>query len=212
MEKIVLVGGGGHCKVMIDIISMEKKYDILGIIDNVGSEVLGIPVIGKDQDLEKIFLSGVTNAAISIGGLNNPNIRWRIYEHLKDIGFKLPILIHPKAHVSDFSKLEEGTCVMAGALINPEVHVGKINIVNTGAIIEHDCRIGDNTHISPGAVVCGGSKVGCNTQIGANAVVIQGVTIEERCIIGAGSVVTRDIQVNSIAYGNPARVTRKNFD
>ncbi len=212
MDKIVLVGGGGHCKVLIDIIKMENKYDILGIIDNIGNEVLGVPVIGKDEELEKIFLSGVTNAAISVGGLNNPNIRWRIYKQLKSIGFNLPILMHPKASISDFSQLGEGTCVMAGAMINPGVRVGKINIINTGAIIEHDCEMGDNTHISPGAVVCGGSKIGSNTQIGANTVVIQGISVEQNCIVGAGSVVTRDIKENAIVYGNPARVARKNFD
>ncbi|WBW99436.1 acetyltransferase [Oceanirhabdus sp. W0125-5] len=211
MEKIIIVGGGGHCKVIIDIIRLGKEYEIWGIIDNIGNQIMGVPVIGKDEDLKRIFLSGVTNAAIGIGGLNNPSLRWRIYKELKCIGFKLPVLIHPKACVSDYSKISEGTCIMAGAKINPAVQMGKINIINTGAIVEHDCCIGDNAHISPGAVVCGGCTIGGNAQVGANSVVIQGISIKENSIIGAGSVVTRDIEENSIAYGNPAKVTRKNF-
>lgn len=211
MEKLVLIGAGGHCKVVIEIIKSMNAYEIIGITDNsknVGEIVSGIPVIGNDSVLKNIYLQGVSNAFICVGALKNMKIRQKIYKQLKDIGFKLPVLIHNKAIVSDSSKIYEGTCVMAGAVINAGAEVRENCIINTSSVIEHDCSISMNTHISPRACLCGGVKIGADCHIGAGSTIIQRVVIGENVTIGAGAAVICDIPFDSVAVGVPAKVIR----
>lgn len=204
-EDIVLIGGGGHAKVIIDIIRSTDHYNIIGICDNQEGEIEGVPIIGNDKILLELYDKGIRNAFVCIGALGNPKKRWDLYEYVKEIGYILPTLIHTTAYISPSVRIEEGTCVMPGAIINAGVSIGKMAIINTGSIIEHDCRIGDNSHISPGACLCGGVVVGENTHIGAKSVINQGITIGNYIIVGSGSVVVRDIQDSIIVAGNPAK-------
>ncbi len=124
MEKIILVGAGGHCKVIIDIIKSSYKYDIVGVTDRAyvyGEDkfVLDIPIIGDDSILEGLYESGVTSAFVCVGALQNISIRNNIYNDLKDIGFNIPVLMHKNAIVSPYANIASGTCVMPGAIINP---------------------------------------------------------------------------------------------
>lgn len=209
MRKIVLIGAGGHCKVIIDIIKSIGEYDIVGITDkNAKESLLNVPIIGDDSVLQKIYNEGVKYAFITIGALSNMTIRNNIYINLKNIGFELPVLIHKTAVVSSFSKVGEGTCVMPGTIINAGASIGKNCIINTGVIIEHDCKIGDNTHISPNASVAGNVKVGFNTHIGIGSSIIQCKTIGNNVTVGAGAVVIDDIEDNSLAVGIPAKVIK----
>lgn len=209
MKKIVLIGAGGHCKVIIDIIKSTKEYEIVGITDpkDKGS-VFDIPVIGDDDILEDLNKSGVEYGFISMGSLNDFEKRNKIYNQLKDIGFKIPVLVHNSAVVSQFSTIEDGTCVMAGAVINPGSVIGENCIINTGSVVEHDCIIGNNCHISPTASIAGNVKIGCNTHIGIGSTIIQGKTIGSNVTIGAGAVVIDDIIENALAVGVPAKVIR----
>lgn len=208
MKKIVLIGAGGHCKVIIDIIKSIGKYEIVGITDKTNKSVLGIPIIGDDSMLKKIYDEGVTNAFICIGGLNNPNVRNIIYSKLKNIGFNIPVLIHNRAIVSPFAEIDEGTCVMPGAIINAGAVIGKNCILNSGSIVEHDCNIGENTHISPNSSIAGGVNIGVNTHIGVGSSIIEGKVIGNNVTIGAGAVVIDNIKDNSLAVGVPAKVIR----
>ena len=208
-EKIVLIGGGGHAKVIIELIKSQKMYDIIGICDNQKSKVLDIPIIGTDEYLPELYQQGVKQAFICIGSIGNPKKRWDLYKNLKKIGYQLPCLIHPSAIVSSRVTLGEGTCVMPGAIINVDTHIGRMGIINTGSIVEHDCQIDDNVHISPGACLCGGVKIGQHTHIGAKAVVNQGITITNHVIVGSGSVVINDVLTQSIIVGNPAHTLTK---
>lgn len=209
MKKIVIIGAGGHCKVIIEIIKSTNEYEIVGITDKIAKgNMLNIPIIGDDSVLRKLYNEGVQYAFIGIGALNKINIRNDIYRKLKNIGFNIPALIHKTAIVSPFSYVQEGTCVMAGAIINPGVTVNKNCIINTGSIIEHDCKIGNNTHISSNVAIAGGVNIGFNTHIGIGSSVIQGKIIGNNVTIGAGAVVIDDIADNSLAVGVPAKVIK----
>lgn len=214
MEKIVLVGAGGHCKVIIDIIKSVSKYDIVGVTDRayVSSEdkfVLDIPIIGDDSRLEELYNSGVTNAFVCVGALQNIALRHVIYNKLKDIGFNIPVLIHKNSIVSPYASIASGTCVMAGAIINPGALIGENCIVNTGAVIEHDCKVQWNTHISPRACIAGGVDIGYNTHIGMGSSIIQTVHIGNNVIIGAGAVVIENIVDNVVAVGIPSKIIKR---
>lgn len=186
-EKIVLIGGGGHCHSVIDVIEQENKYEIIGIVDtkeNIGKKVLNYEIIACDDDLETIFKT-CKYAIITVGQMESNKIRVKIYNKLKEIGFNLPVIISPIAYVSKHSFIDEGTIVMHHALINANVKIGKNCIINTKALIEHDCIVEDNCHISTASVINGGVIIKENSFFGSNATSKQGIEIEG--FIKAGS-------------------------
>ena len=188
-EKIVLIGGGGHCKSVIDVIEQENRYEIIGIVDtkeNIGKKVLDYEVIACDDDLETIFET-CKNAIITVGQIESNKIRVKLFNKLKQIGFKLPVIISPFAYVSKYSFIGEGTVVMHQVLINANVKIGKNCIINTKALIEHDCVVEDNCHISTASVINGGVVVKENSFFGSNATSKQGIEING--FIKAGSLV-----------------------
>lgn len=195
-KKVVLVGGGGHCKVIIDAIGSSGEFSICGVVDPSlpkGASVLNIEVLGKDDILPELFRKGIVHAFIGVGSIGNCDIRKKIYKDLKDIGFNLPIIIHPKAIVSKYAELSEGTFVAAGAVINAGTKIGKNAIINTSSSVDHDCEIGDFVHIAPGATLSGGVKVGDETHVGTGADIIQCITIGKKCMISAGRTCRRDL-------------------
>ena len=189
-EKIVLIGGGGHCNSVIDVIEQEGKYEIFGIVDSnpelVGKEILGYRVIGTDSDLPQI-LPDCPNALISVGQITPKSVRVEIFQKLKNIGFKLPTIVSPLAYVARSAEIGEGTIVMHQALINSNVRIGKNCIINTKALIEHDAIVGDNCHIATGAILNGGTVVESDTFVGSNAVTKQLSKVSG--FIKAGSIV-----------------------
>lgn len=209
MKKIVLIGAGGHCKVIIDILKNIDEYEIVGITDGrINGKVLNIPIIGDDSMLQKLYKDGVRYAFICVGALGNMEARNVIYNKLKQIGFELPILIHKSAIISPYVFIDEGTCVMPGAIINPDTIIGVNCIINTGSVVEHDCKIGDNTHISPKVAIAGGVNIGHNTHIGIGSSIIQNKNIGNNVTIGAGAVVISDVEDNALALGIPAKTIR----
>ncbi|MBW9146124.1 acetyltransferase [Clostridium sp. CM027] len=211
MEKIVLVGAGGHCKVIIDIIKSASRYNIVGVTDkdyNYDKFVLDIPIIGDDSILQELYNTGVKNAFVCVGALQNILTRENIYNNLKAIGFNIPVLIHKDAMVSPYANVAGGTCIMPGAIINPGAYIEENCVVNTGAVIEHDCKLQRNTHISPKACLAGGVSIGCNTHIGMGSSIIQSVHIGNNVIIGAGAVVIENIADNAVAVGIPSKIIK----
>jgi len=179
-EKIVLIGGGGHCRSVIDVVEQTNKYEIIGIVDikeNIGKKVLDYEIIACDDDLETIFLS-CKNAVITVGQIKSNKIRVKIYDKLKQIGFNLPVIISPLSYVSKHSTIKKGTVIMHHALINANVRIGKNCIINTKALIEHDSVIEDNCHISTASVINGGVTVKENSFFGSNATSKQSIEIE----------------------------------
>lgn len=170
-ESILLVGGGGHCRSVIDVIEQQGKYHIVGIVDlkeQIGKQVLGYPVIACDDQLPALFDS-CKHAVVTVGHLRTNSLRITLFEQLKAIGYTLPVIVSPLAYVSRHAQIGEGTVVMHHALINVNASVGRNCIVNSKALIEHDVRIGNHCHVSTASVLNGGVVVEDNTFVGSNA-------------------------------------------
>jgi len=169
--EILLVGGGGHCKSVIDIIEQENKYVIAGIIDKkelIGSKVLGYEVIACDDDLQKLF-KRYKYAIITVGQIKSNVLRVKLFDLLKKIGYILPVIVSPLAYVSKYATIDEGTVIHHFSLINTDAKIGKNCIINTKALIEHDVIVEDDCHISTGAVINGGAVVKQGSFFGSNA-------------------------------------------
>jgi sugar O-acyltransferase (sialic acid O-acetyltransferase NeuD family) len=212
-NKILLIGAGGHCKVVLDVLSSNKEYDVAGIVGFqhlVGTKVLGVSIIGTDLDLPRLFKAGIRNCFIAVGSVGSPKTRVDLYNTAKRAGFSFPNIVSPRALVSSQAVLGQGNYIAPGAIINAGAKLGSHCIINTGAIIEHDCTLGDFVHLSPGAILSGGVTVGDLSHIGAGSVVIQNLEIGAQVMVGAGSVVTKNVRKNIIAYGNPCKERKKN--
>lgn len=208
MEKILLIGGGGHCESVIDSIIEASSFDIIGILDTpekVGDTIGGIPIVGVDEDLKGWRDKGVQNAFITLGSIGNTQLRQKLFQKAKDLGFFFPVVKDKTAIVSNKININEGTFIGKGAIVNASVKIGKLAIINSGAIVEHGSTIGDYCHLAPGATLSGNVSIGKSTHIGTNTTIIQGVKIGEDTIIGAGSVVIRNIGSFKKAYGNPCK-------
>lgn len=210
VERIILIGGGGHCKSAIDVIRLENRYSIEGILDvsaKMGSELLGIPFIGTDEEIERFARKGFS-FLITIGHAECSESRRRLYEKVKGIGGRLAIVISPRSYVSKDTIIGDGTVVFHHALVNTTAIVRENVIINSGSIIEHDAVISSNVHISTQSVVNGKCEVGNGTFVGSGAIIKHKVKIGENCIIGAGAVVHQNTLDNALYVGVPARLKR----
>jgi sugar O-acyltransferase (sialic acid O-acetyltransferase NeuD family) len=208
MEKILLIGAGGHCKSVIDSILSNKKFLIDAILDSgdkLGTSICGYTINYTDDDLEQLYKSGIKNAFVCVGGIGDVSIRKKLYHKAKSIGYQFPVIYDSSAIISNFATIAEGVFIGKRCIINSDATVGKMSILNTGSIIEHDCRIGDYSFISVGAILSGGVVIGNETHIGTGANIIQGIHIGNNSIIGAGSVVTKNISNHKKAYGIPCK-------
>lgn len=197
-----LYGASGHCKVIIDVITESGKSEIKGILDDNPKldMIFNIPVFNT-----KMFETFSDKQLIIAVGDNRT--RKKIVENISAI---YKIGIHPKSIVSCYAKIDEGTVVMAGAILNPDAIIGKHCIINTAAVIEHDCKLDDFVHISPNAALAGGVAVGEGTHIGIGATVIQGIKIGKWVTIGAGTVVINDVPDYAVVVGNPGKIIKYN--
>lgn len=199
MEKIIILGNGGHARSVADVIEREEKYEIAGYIVNDETALIenaNYPVIGNDNDLITLFQAGIHYAAIGIGYLGKGSLRRKLYSQLKEIGYSLPVICDPSAILSEKISVGDGTFIGKGTIINAGVVVGNACIINSGAILEHDCKIGSFSHISVGTVLCGGVYVGEEAFIGANATVIQEIRVGNKSIVGAGEIVRKNLGDN----------------
>lgn len=203
--KIFVFGASGHSKVVIDAIEKQGLYQIGFLVDDnpalMETHFYGYPVIGGKQEL-RAARNQIRSGIVAIGDNRARNF---VASWLTENGFELVSAIHPSAHVGRGATVDSGTVVMAGAIINSDVRIGKNVIVNTCASIDHDCSVGDGVHIAPGVTLCGSVRVGSETLVGAGSVIIPNQTIGSNVVIGAGSVVIRDIPDGSILAGSPAK-------
>lgn len=178
MKPLILVGGGGHCKSVIDV-AESAGYTILGILDRpeeVGKKVLGYEIIGTDDDMAKYV--DRAEFIVTVGQIKSPDLRIKLHKMIEQAGAKLATIIAPTAHVSKYAQLGAGTVVMHQAVANADAKIGKGCIINTFANIEHDVVVGDYCHISTGAMVNGGATIIDGTFLGSQSVVNQCVKIE----------------------------------
>lgn len=208
IEKILILGGGGHAKVVVSILKKRRDFEIVGYTDNEDfGPVLGVPYLGRDEVLKELKARYARCAAVlGIGYLGNSDLREQLAEKLRAIGFVMPAIISPQAVINEGVVIGDGTVVMDGVIINVGTRIGRYAILNTRASIDHDCEIDDFVHIAPGATLGGGVRVGARTLVGIHAAVLQYKTIGERCIIGAGAVVVHDCLQPGTYMGVPARL------
>jgi len=198
-ESVIIIGAGGHAKVIADMIIKSGNF-LLGFLDDnkkISETVLGYPILGKLEDIYKFY-----KTAKFIIGIGDNYTRKQIADKYE---VEWHMAIHPNAVIAMDVSLGEGTVVMANAAINPSAKIGKHCIINSGAIVEHDNEIGDYVHISPNAATGGTVKIGDLTHLGIGATVKNNISICGECIIGAGAVVVRDILEKGTYVGIPAR-------
>tara|TARA_Y100000590_G_scaffold409742_1_gene502178 strand:+ start:983 stop:1594 length:612 start_codon:yes stop_codon:yes gene_type:complete len=198
MPKIILIGSGGHARSCIDVIEKSGKYKIAGLIekkDNRKKENLSYKIIGTDDDLVNLRKK-FSYAIITIGQITSAETRVRLYKKLKRLKFELPTIISPKAYVSSYAKIGDGTIIFHNSIVNANSKIGNNCIINNKALIEHDVTIGDNTHIATGAIINGDVSIGSKTFIGSGVITKQSVIIGDDCVIGAGVVVRKNILSN----------------
>ena len=202
-NKIIIIGAGGHGRVVADIARL-NGYSEIYFLDDADIDKSGnYDVIGKVGEYKK-YISGFV-FTVAIG---NWRIRKEIYEKLISDSAEFVTLIHPMTSIGEDVVIEEGTVVMAGAVVNSGAKIGKCSIVNTCSSVDHDCNVGDYCHVSIGARLAGTVSVGNCTMIGAGAVVINNIRICDETIVGAGSVVVKDITDKGTYVGVPARMIK----
>lgn len=209
MRPLILVGGGGHCKSVIDV-AESAGYTILGILDRpeeVGKKVLGYEVIGTDDDMAKYV--DQAEFIVTVGQIKSPDLRIKLYKMLEQVGAKLATIVASTAHVSKYAQLGAGTVVMHQAVVNADAKIGKGCIINTFANIEHDVAISDYCHISTGAMVNGGATISDGTFVGSQSVINQCVKIERGGVISSLSVVNNNLTEKGIYAGNPVKLIKK---
>jgi UDP-perosamine 4-acetyltransferase len=209
MNRLVILGSGGHAKVIIDIFMDAGSFEIVGCTSgdpaDAGTSVLGIPVIGDDSALPNLFASGVRKAFVAIG---DNRLRQKLTRAAGMLGFELVSAVSPRAVISRRAKVGAGVAVMPGAVINVCSEIGDGAIVNTGATIDHDCRLGQHVHIAPGVNLAGCVTVGEGAFLGTGSRLIPGVSVGPWAVVGAGAVVIKDLPGCVTAVGVPAAIIR----
>ncbi len=210
-KNIVIIGAGGHAKIVVDII--ERTGDIIYGLTDVNylekRECMGYPIIGNDEILQSVISNEIKFAAMGIGHVGYPDSRNKSYQYAQKIGYIFPVLVHPSAVIANTAIIGEGSVCAAHSTVNVDARIGKICIVNSAAVIEHDVQMEDGVHVAPHAVVLGEAHIGKNSFIGAGSVILQGIRIGKNCIIGAGSVVLHNVDDDCVVVGNPGRIIKR---
>jgi sugar O-acyltransferase (sialic acid O-acetyltransferase NeuD family) len=208
-RPVILLGGGGHAKVLAEIL-LRLNREIIGFTDpGAGTTLFNtIPHLGTD---EAVLDHGVDEVSLvnGLGSVGDSGARQKLFSTFSAKGYRFSGVSHPGAIISTMDVTTgQGCQILAGAVINPGTQLGENVIVNSGAVVEHDCQIGNHVHISPGAVICGNCTIGEGSHIGAGAVVIQGIEIGNGAIIAAGSVVISNVAPATLIAGVPGKAKR----
>jgi sugar O-acyltransferase (sialic acid O-acetyltransferase NeuD family) len=206
-RPVVVIGGGGHARVLLDALASIGAR-VAGVVAPSIASGLRAPLLGDDawllaQDADRVLL---VNA---LGSTSSTAARAAVYGRFRAAGFRFATVVHRAAIVAADASLGEGVQVMAGAIVQPGVVLAEDVLVNTGAQLDHDCVVGAHAHIAPRVVCSGAVRIGERVHLGVGAIVIQGVTIGAEALIGAGSLVLRDVGAKAVAYGSPAREVKR---
>jgi sugar O-acyltransferase (sialic acid O-acetyltransferase NeuD family) len=198
---ILVYGGGGHGKAVIDLLRMVGTYRIVGVVDDgvaKGARVMGVPVLGGGEVLAELAAQGVRQAVNAVGGIGNVAVRVKVFGRIAEAGFVCPAVVHPTAFVEPSAELTAGVQVFPHAYVGSEARVGFGTIVNTGAIVSHECQLEAFANISPGAILAGDVKIGAGALVGMGVTVNLGVRIGARARIGNGATVKADVPEGGI--------------
>lgn len=208
-KKIIILGGGGHAKVLVGTILRLPDYEIIGFLDDdeQKTELLGIQRVGSlfpaQKELETKLL------VLGLGHIGNSTVRKKVIAAYENAGYTFETVIAPSAIISSGAYIGKGVFIADGVVVQPDVKIGDYAIINTQASIDHDCVIGDNVHVAPGTTLSGAVTVGDNTLLGTGSSVMQEIEITNDCIIGAGAVVTKNCIESGTYVGVPATLRKK---
>jgi sugar O-acyltransferase (sialic acid O-acetyltransferase NeuD family) len=200
---IIIYGGGGHGKALIELLRILNKYPILGIVDDntkAGTDIMGVPLLGGESILNILTEKRVHLAANAVGGIGNIQSRIQVFERLTKAGFSCPTLVHPTAFVESSAILGDGVQVMPHAYVGSDARIGFGAIINTGAIVSHDCTLGDYANLSPGAILAGEVRIGSATLIGMGVTVNLRVKIGDHVRVGNGATVKQDVPASALVH------------
>lgn len=207
-DQWIVIGGGGHARVIIGILKRQYGDQIRGYTDRVDQgTMMGVPFLGTDDYLINLVNKDRYCLAIAIGSLNPDMAKMRetIVARFLENGFLFPAIIAPTAVVADSAKIAGGAFIGDGAVVNPGSIIGQGAIINTGVIVEHDCKIGKWSHLAPGATLSGDVNVGDYCHIGSGATIINQCLIADRAVVGAGATVVSDLSEAGTYLGTPAK-------
>jgi sugar O-acyltransferase (sialic acid O-acetyltransferase NeuD family) len=186
--KLILIGAGGHAHACIDVIEQHGRYQIAGLVgmpEEIETRHFRYTVIASDDGLLKLAKK-YQYALIAVGQIRSPERRISLYQRVAELGFELPVVIAPCAHVSRHTTIGAGTIVMHGAIVNAGATVGINCIINSRALIEHDTTVEDHCHISTGAILNGNVHIGAGSFVGSGSIIKDGITLGKRCVVGMG--------------------------
>lgn len=209
---LVVFGGGGHGKSMIETIMAHNRYKIIGFVDEgmaPGSQVLGYTCLGGASILPELIIRGITLATNGVGGIGSVGTRVKVFDLLLSAGFSLPPIWHPSAVIEPSAILEDGVQIMPLSYIGGDAIIGFGSVINISACAPHDSKIGRVVNLSPHAVLAGNVTVGDHTQIGMSATVNLGITIGTRVRIGNSAVVKADVPDDTVIYAGTIWPTPK---
>jgi len=211
MNRLLIVGASGHARVVADAVRAAGALEVAGFADrdhSLGESVFGFPVLGSDREIAQIVRAHAIDSLLIAVGDNDTRARLALSLHEALSSTPFATVIHPTAYVGTDVQIGEGSVVLAGAILNPGVKVGRHCIVNTKASVDHDCVLGDFVTVAPGATLGGNVSVGENSTVGLGANVIQSISIGRHSILGAGATAVANIPDRVVAFGVPARVVR----
>lgn len=209
-EKLVIWGAGGYARVVSNIATLTRAFEVVGFLDDVqperrGEAFCGAIVLGGAEQLEALVSRGVQCVAVAFG---RSAARLRSGAALEANGLRLVTLVHPAAVVAPDVVVGEGTTVGAASVVDPGVTIGRCAILGSGVTVAHDCNLADGVRLSGGSHLGGAVQVGHSAMIGTGAIVRNGISIGAGTLVGAGAVVVNDLPAGVVAVGAPARVLR----
>ncbi len=202
-SKVIIYGGGGLSKMIIESVRVLGCYQIVGIIDDgipKGTDIIGSPVLGGSEVLPDLVKNGVRLAVNSVGGIGNYKVRLNVFQQLAEAGFVCPAIVHPTAHVDPSARLEAGVLILAQSYISGNAVVGMGSLINNPGFVSHDCVLGVCTSLSPGAMTAGDVIIEDFAQIGMNATINIGVRVGKECLIGNGATVKKNVPPGTRVY------------
>lgn len=200
---ILLYGGGGHGKTLIELTGELENYQMGGIVDEIvpaGSRILGLPVFGGGNLLPDLYKAGFRQAANGVGGIGNVAARLEVFDRLMRAGFSFPTLVHPTAWIEPSATLAAGVQILPLSYVGTDSTIGFGSLLNAHVIVSHDCQIGECVNLSPGATLAGGVKIHDHAQIGMGVTINLNVTVGAEARIGNGATIKEDVPAGERVY------------
>ncbi|UZH55528.1 NeuD/PglB/VioB family sugar acetyltransferase [Salinimicrobium tongyeongense] len=209
-KEIIIVGTGGHAKVIVDMIHENQEYKIIGFttINSDSQEFCGYPVLGDDSVLSEYYDKGLRYAAIGVGAFKDNTLRRTVFEKVTKMGFKVPPLIDASCIISKSAVVKEGAFLARGVILNNDVKIGKNTVVYTASSIDHETLIGDHVLISAGVTIGAYTNIEEGVLCALGSKVVSGVRIGKDILVGAGAVVVNNIEKKGTYLGCPAKKVR----